>query len=133
MGIDRSPEKNNFTCKNVVLQNQVFNEDERQHFIKPYYRRRYSMFKLIELFHSSNKTTCTLNKLGNYVYKCFEKRTEITLRRNYTTSTIMIQCFVIYFCHNEFSYLYVVAGYCYTYNGYSPCCIDVQLLQVFKG
>ena len=55
-------------------------ENERQHFIKPYYRRRYSMFKLIELFHSSNKTT--LNKLGNYVYKCFEKRKEITLRRN---------------------------------------------------
>ena len=26
MGNDRLPENNNFTCKNVVLQNQVFND-----------------------------------------------------------------------------------------------------------
>ena len=26
MGNDRSPENNNSTCKNVVLQNQVFND-----------------------------------------------------------------------------------------------------------
>ena len=54
--------------------------DERQFLIKPYYRRRYSMFKLIELFQSSNKNI--LSKLGNYIYKCFEKRTEVSLRRN---------------------------------------------------
>ena len=55
-------------------------DDERCLFIKPYFRRRYSMFKLIELFQSSNKGT--LNKLGNYIHKCFEKRTELFLRRN---------------------------------------------------
>ena len=54
--------------------------DERQFLIKPYYRRRNSMFKLIELFQSSNKNI--LSKLGNYIYKCFEKRTEVSLRRN---------------------------------------------------
>ena len=55
-------------------------KDERQLFVKPYYRRRHSMFKLIELFQSSNKSTLT--KLGNYIYKCFEKRTHVSLRRN---------------------------------------------------
>ena len=54
-------------------------DDERCLFIKPYFRRSYSMFKLIELFQSSNKGT--LNKLGNYTHKCFEKRTELFLRR----------------------------------------------------
>ena len=54
-------------------------EEERQLLIKPYYRRRYNMLKLIELFKSTNKNT--LNKLGNYIYKCFEKRTTIALRR----------------------------------------------------
>ena len=44
----------------------LYNYDK--HFlIKPYYRRRYSMFKLIELFPSSNKTILT--KLGISIYK----------------------------------------------------------------
>ena len=61
--------------------------DERQCLIKPYYRRRYSMFKLIELFQSSNKNI--LAKLGNNIYKSFEKRTEVSLRRNGQISGIL--------------------------------------------
>ena len=41
--------------------------------IEPYYLRRQSMFKFIELFQSSNRTV--LKNLDNFIYNSFEKQT----------------------------------------------------------
>lgn len=48
--------------------------DDRQVFIKSYYRRRHNMQKASELLQSNNKKE--IKNLAIYIFKCFEKRNE---------------------------------------------------------
>ena len=51
--------------------------DERNKYIKPYYVKRTSMFKTVQLLGSDNKNE--IKKLAVYIFKCFEKRNEALL------------------------------------------------------
>ena len=51
--------------------------DERKKYIKPYYVKRTSMFKTVQLLGSDNKNE--IKKLAVYIFKCFEKRNEVLL------------------------------------------------------
>ena len=54
--------------------------NERVGFLKPYYLRRKSMFKAVELMQSSNAKV--LKNLAVYIYKCFEIRNAALLNNN---------------------------------------------------
>ena len=51
--------------------------DERKKYIKPYYVKRTSMFKTVQLWGSDNKNE--IKKLAVYIFKYFEKRNEALL------------------------------------------------------
>ena len=55
-------------------------KNERVGFLKPYYFRRKSMFKAVELMQSSNAKV--LQNLAVYVYKCFEIRNAVLLNND---------------------------------------------------
>ena len=54
--------------------------NERVSFLKPYYLRRKSMFKAVELMQSSNAKV--LKNLAVYIYKCFEIRNAVFLNND---------------------------------------------------
>ena len=54
-----------------------FFTDERKKYIKPYYIKRTSMYKTVQLLGSNNKNE--IKKLAVYIFKCFEKRNEALL------------------------------------------------------
>ena len=54
--------------------------NERVGFLKPYYRRRKSTFKAVELMQSSNAKV--LKNLAVYIYKCFEIRNAVLLNND---------------------------------------------------
>ena len=49
--------------------------DLRKSFVSPYYWKRASMFKFLELINTTNRNK--LRKLGVFIYKALELRNEI--------------------------------------------------------